>query len=149
MHSLPCTCAGSPIINIPTRVIHLWPSMKLHGHIYSLRVHSLHRGSLLLLYILWIVSFLKILFALYLVAKTLADLGPHLCQVHWNHRPSYKVIMPRSDPILSSWRVPHGKCLHFAISVPWVQLLITLDCGNSKKYIHLVLKYLMTLESWG
>lgn len=81
-------------------------------------VHSLHGGSLLQLYILWLVSFLKILFALYLVAKKLADLGPHLCQVHWNHRPSYKVIMPMCDPILSSGRVPHGKCLHLATSVP-------------------------------
>lgn len=38
------------------------------------------------------------LYTLNLMAKNLADPGPHLCQVHWNQRTSHKAMMPVHDP---------------------------------------------------
>ena len=45
------------------------------------------------------------------MARVLA--GPHLGQVHWNHRPFYKAIMPEYDPILILSEVPSWEIFIF------------------------------------
>lgn len=97
----------------------------IHDHQWSYTdtsIHSestsLHWGSLLHIVHSMDCFLLKNSFALYLVATTLADLGPHLCQVHWNHRPSYKVIMPRGDPILSPLGGPSWEMFAFCHFCP-------------------------------
>ena len=54
IHFYPGICIISSISNIPHKIIHLLQLMSLYLHVITIQVQSLHYGSFLVLYLLWL-----------------------------------------------------------------------------------------------